>query len=266
MKKNIFILCIVCFFLASCNTDEQSQNVFNIDDEVIPTQTTEATSDASFVPTQTPEKQLPLSGRIICIDAGHGLSSDTSMEPIAPGSSETKRAFVSGTSGKNQTEEQLNLRLALKLESLLITYGAQVHMTRTNHEATLSNIGRAEFANNLNADISVKIHADGGNASATGVSMLVPSNKNLNNPELCIISKQAGELILNSVIEETGAKNRGIVERSDMTGFNWSKVPVILIETGFMTNPQEDALLETDEYCNKIITGIANGLIAFFNN
>ena len=50
-------------------------------------------------------------------------------------------------------------------------------------------------------------------------------------------------------------KNRGVVERTDLTGFNWSKVPVILVETGFLSNPQEDKLLNSEEYQNKIAKG-----------
>ena len=49
-----------------------------------------------------------------------------------------------------------------------------------------------------------------------------------------------------------------------MTGFNWSKVPVVLLEMGFMTNPEEDAKMETDEYREKIVSGIVNGLIKYF--
>jgi len=209
--------------------------------------------------------ELPLQDKVICVDAGHGISSVEREEPIAPGSEKTKSAFVAGTTGKNQTEEQLNLRLALLLEKVLKEYGATVHMTRTTHETTLSNIDRAELANSVNADICVKIHADGaGVSSVHGISMLVPSNENLKNESVCNESKKAGEKVLDWVIRETGAKNNGVIKRSDLTGFNWSKVPVILIETGFMTNPEEDALLETDEYCGKLVTGIVNGLLEYF--
>ena len=209
--------------------------------------------------------ELPLSGKIVCIDAGHGINSYNKQEPIAPNSSQTKIAFASGTRGKNQTEEELNLSVAKKLEKKLNELGADVHMTRTTHESDMTNIDRAEFANKINADISVKIHADGiENSSVHGVSMLVPSNQYINNQELCNTSRRAGEIILNEVVKTTGANNRGVVLRSDLTGFNWTKVPIVLLEMGFMTNPEEDANMETDIYQDKIVEGIAQGLILFF--
>lgn len=215
--------------------------------------------------TEVGTEKLPLCEKVICIDAGHGLNSYNKQEAIAPNSSQTKIAFASGTSGKNQTEEQLNLSVAKKLEKKLSELGADVHMTRTTHECDMTNIDRAEFANNINADISVKIHADGvENNTVNGVSMLVPSNQYINNQEICNISRKAGEIILNEVIKSTGASNRGIVTRSDLTGFNWTKVPIVLLEMGFMTNPEEDAKMETDEYQDKIIDGISQGLILFF--
>ncbi len=216
---------------------------------------------------QEPEQKEPVSvleGKTIVVDAGHGISGISRQEAIAPGSSQTKSAFVSGTRGANQTEEELNLAIALLLQQALAEKGAVVHMTRTGHETDKSNIDRAVFGNELNADISVKIHADGSNnASVSGVSMLVPGNQYVSN-EVAGESRRAGELVLEGIIAETGAINRGISVRNDMTGFNWSEVPVILAEVGFMTNPEEDALLETEEYRKKIVLGIIKGLESYF--
>jgi N-acetylmuramoyl-L-alanine amidase len=55
--------------------------------------------------------------------------------------------------------------------------------------------------------------------------------------------------------------NRGTVERSDLTGFNWSKVPVVLVEMGFMSNKEEDRLLNDDSYQNKLAEGLYKGII-----
>ena len=68
------------------------------------------------------------------------------------------------------------------------------------------------------------------------------------------------------MIEKTGAENRGIRKRSDMTGFNWSKVPVVLLEVGFMTNEEECELLKSEEYQGKIVDGIALGITKYFQS
>lgn len=210
------------------------------------------------------EETLPLEDKTIVIDAGHGINSYNKQEPIAPNSSQTKIAFASGTSGKNQTEEQLNLKVSKKLEKLLCELGATVHMTRNEHNSDMTNVDRAEFANALNADLSVKIHADGNdNSSVKGISMLIPSSEYIHS-ETYNLSKIAGGIILEEVIYSTNGVNRGLVERSDLTGFNWSKVPIVLLEMGFMTNSEEDILLETDEYQLKIAQGLANGIVKYF--
>ena len=214
--------------------------------------------DAIEIMTQT------LNGKTIVIDAGHGLNNIAEYEKIAPDSDKTKPAYVSGTAGKNQTEEQLNLAISLLVESGLKEKGAEVHMTRYTHDADKSNIQRAEFANALNADAVVKIHADGSeDSSDNGISVIVPADGCLSE-ELYSKSEKLGMCILSGAVSETGAESRGLSYRSDMTGFNWSKVPVALIETGFMTNPREDALLETEEYRQKIANGIIKGIIQYF--
>ena len=213
------------------------------------------------------ERRSILYGKTIVVDAGHGISSYNKKEPVAPNSSEKKAAFVSGTRGVNQTEEQLNLAVALKLKAVLESKGAIVYMTRSEHQCDMSNVDRAVFANNLNADISVKIHADGiDNKSVHGVSVLVPGNKYIKDNALIEKSRRAGEFILACFVNETGAKNRGVSVRNDLTGFNWSSVPIVLVELGFMTNLEEDKLMETDDYQNKMVNGIVLGLEKYFGN
>lgn len=262
MKR--FLAIVLCLILTSgCNitihlpSDTEDVNVEDV--EVVD-------EPVDFPEEQTSDTGFSVYGKVIVIDPGHGVTSTVKKEAIAPGSTEMKNAFVSGTAGKNQTEEELNLKVSDKLKTLLEERGAEIYMTRTTHECEVSNIDRAEFANSLNADISVKIHADGlDNKSVKGVSVLVPGNQYISDKALLNESHRAGECILESFVLKTGAKNRGISVRNDMTGFNWSKVPVVLVELGFMTNPEEDALMETEDYQDKMVLGIADGLEEYFS-
>ena len=256
MKKFLCVFLGVLLFLTGCEKNPSETEK--------PTQSEEKTVEIPI--DKTKKEASPLEGKIILIDAGHGINSSTEKEPVAPGSSEKKRAFVEGTTGKNQTEEELNLSVALKLEAELLKKGANVHMTRKDHKCEPSNVGRAEVGNELGADLVVRIHADGNNnKNVSGASCLIPGDRYIDDEEMLKKSRMAGEIILEEYVLETGAKNNGIAVRNDMTGFNWSKVPVILMEMGFMTNPGDDALMETEEYQGKIVTGIMNGLERYFD-
>jgi N-acetylmuramoyl-L-alanine amidase len=61
----------------------------------------------------------------------------------------------------------------------------------------------------------------------------------------------------------TGARDLGVVERSDLTGFNWADVPVVLAETGFLSNPVDRRLLRSSAYQRRIARGLTAGIAAF---
>lgn len=225
----------------------------------------EARPDSPEEPPAEPASSL--SGRFICVDPGHCVYTDNYYEPIAPGSDVTKIAFGGGTAGAVYTEEQLNLKVGLKLEQRLLEKGARVLMTRREAESDLSSIGRAKMANEAGVDLTLRIHADGSDdPNVSGMSVLVPTGEYIDDQELLDKSRRAGELVLEQAALASGAKNRGISPRSDMTGFNWSQVPVILLEMGFMSNPEEDGLLSQDGYQDKIADGIVKGLELYFES
>ncbi len=264
MMERIFILALSMVMITGCSVnkvmdkeEEQPAALAAVPPAVVPTPEPEA------VPVTVADTGI--AGKTICVDAGHGIFLKGRKEPVAPGSSEMKAAFVSGTAGATCTEEQLNLKVALKLEKALTDAGARVVMTRRTAECELSNVDRAKLANDEGADLTIRLHADGSeNESVSGMSVLVPSGKYIKDTALIEKSRKAGEAVLLAAIEATGAKNRGIVERSDMTGFNWSEVPVILLEMGFMTNAEDDKLLIQDEYQDKIVSGIVKGVEKYF--
>lgn len=259
------LICMLLAFLCigGCSSrqtvlEEQPQEPAKIEIDAVP---------ADDVPDETekPEPVLPLAEKIICVDPGHEVTSQRVQEPISPHSNATKEAFVGGASGRNQTEEQLNLAVGLRLQALLEEQGAKVIMTRTTHESDMTSYKRAQMANENHADLCIRIHADGSSdASVYGMSMLVPYGNQLASQDIVQPSQAAGECVLNAALAATGAKNNGIVQRSDLTGFNFAEVPTILIEMGFLSNPDEDARMETEEYRDKLAQGICNGIIDYF--
>lgn len=269
MRKAFGVLLVIALFFctgcASTNpTTENNESMKSLAIEV------EEPIEELVEAVESEPEPLPLEGSIICIDPGHCVTPLTGKgytELVSPLSNETKPLYTTGTRGKNMTEEQLNLAVGLKLRDYLEDLGAEVIMTREVSEITITGRERCDIPNKAGADVCIRIHADGStSASAHGVSVLTPTGDLLGTPSIVEKSTRLGQLMVDAVAEETGAKNRGIMPRSDMTGFNFSEIPTVLIEMGFMTNPEEDALLETDEYQYKIVTGMANSLLEWYGN
>ena len=110
----------------------------------------------------------------------------------------------------------------------------------------------------------LRIHADGStDPSLRGASTLFPARRTGWTDDVYGRSRQAARAIQRSLVGATRARNLGLVERSDLTGFNWADVPVVLVETGFMTNPTEGRLLRTSSYQWRVARGLAAGVGAF---
>ena len=72
------------------------------------------------------------------------------------------------------------------------------------------------------------------------------------------------ECILNAYCEKTGFANLGIQYHDDMTGINWSKIPVMILEMGFMTNEHDDTAMQDAQMQTSMVNGIADGIDQYF--
>ncbi|MDO8964359.1 MAG: N-acetylmuramoyl-L-alanine amidase [Coriobacteriia bacterium] len=218
--------------------------------------------------TYQPASATPAGGKqfVVVIDAGHQAKADVTLEPIGPGSPTRKPKVAGGatTVTKYRTPEyKLTLAVALKLRDRLQAQGIKVVMIRTTNEVNIANSKRATIGNDAVADLVVRVHFDGAiSEKANGISTLFPSGNAWCKP-IEAPSKAAATIVENAVTKATGAKKNGIVGRGDMTGFNWSTRPTIIVECGFLSNPTEAARCETPAYQDRIASGLSTGVTEY---
>ena len=203
-----------------------------------------------------------LAATLICLDPGHGTAPGIArqLEPIGPGSRELKIKDGGGAPG----EAPVALAIARRTRALLVARGYRVAMTRAGDGYRGGNRERARFCNARGAALMLRIHADGStDPRAAGISTLVPARHRGWTDDVYGRSRRAGGIFQRQLVGATGARDLGVVERSDLTGFNWSDVPVVLVETGFMTNPREGRLLRTAGYQQRIARALAAAAASF---
>ena len=233
-------------------------------------QTETQTEEVSETVTETEtESQTAENGHVVAIDPGHqGSWVDMSaQEPSAPGSSETKAKATTGTQGRytGVPEYQLNLDISLALQKELENRGYRVVMTRTDNDTAISNAERALKAYDEGGEIYVRIHANGSDdGSVSGALGMTPSYDNAYVSDLAGDSYRLTECILNAYCEKTGFANLGIQYHDDMTGINWSKIPVMILEMGFMTNEHDDTAMQDAQMQTSMVNGIADGIDQYF--
>jgi N-acetylmuramoyl-L-alanine amidase len=149
----------------------------------------------------------------------------------------------------------------------LLARGLRVAMTRTGADFTYGergNADRAKFCNRREAKLMLRIHADGStDPGRHGVSTLYPAWRRGWTDDVYGASLRAARLVQRALVSATGAADRGLSRRGDLTGFNWANVPVVLAETGFMTNAVERRRLTSSAYQWRVARGLTRGAMRF---
>lgn len=180
--------------------------------------------------------------KLIVIDAGHG-----DEDP--------------GSSISNVDEKDLNLQIALKLKSALEEEGYEVMMKRSD-DTYLTLTERAEFANEVEADLFISIHQNSyiDDSTVSGIEVYYNESTKTESDEVL------AQFIQTELVETTGARDRGIRAYDELVVTRKTEMPACLVELGYMTNKSELSLLQSDAYQYKLVTGMVNGINQFFES
>lgn len=235
----------------TANTSKQNQTTVQPDNKndqtKNPPKNTEQDKDIDDNKEQ--ETTRLLQGRSITIDPGHGGSDTGAIGPTGV------------------TEKSVTLRIARRLEELLEDAGAKVYMTRkTDTEvspkgAYASDVeelqARCDVANRANTDIFVSIHMDsfsnGGAHGTTGYYYTYGSES----------SRRLATLIKNRVVTALGTMDRG-AKAANFYVIRKTMMPAVLIEVAFVSNPDEELLLNSSVGIERAAQAIYQGIVDYF--
>ena len=191
-------------------------------------------------------KDLNLLGKTIILDAGHG-------------------GVDNGAQNGKIIEKELNLILVKKLEKELISRGATIYLTRDSDKdlsTTTVNrkrndlYNRAKFINEISPDMYISLHLNATTNNMWKGFQVFYNNKNKENKEIAETITYYMKANVSNV--------RDIKREENLYMYKQIKVPGILIEAGFISNPNDNYLLRQEEYQNKLVTLIANSIELYF--
>ncbi|MBQ9072586.1 MAG: N-acetylmuramoyl-L-alanine amidase [Bacilli bacterium] len=202
----------------------------------------------SFVSANTKKSNLELLGKVIYLDAGHG-----GVDP--------------GSVYKNIYEKDINLEICEKLQKVLEEEGAIIYMTRYgDYDLSNNNTGarkksdlnnRAKIINASGADIYISIHLNSISSSTWSGAQVFYDDVNSKNYDFAMLMQEQ----LKTDLKTT----REVKEITTMLMNRKITIPGILIEAGFLSNPNDRYLLQKADYQYKIVESIKKGIIKYFD-
>ena len=196
---------------------------------------------------------VPVSSKVIIVDAGHGLPDGGAV------------------SNNGVTESEINLKIALKLQNLLEQSGNKVVLTRSTengiYDANSNSIRekkisdarkRVEIGNNSGADIFVSIHLNKIDKSKYyGWQTFYKTGSEKSK----LLAEKIQENLNNTIQREN---HREPAKLNNVYIMKHIQIPICIIECGFLSNPEEEQLLQTEEYQEKLAWGIYGGINDYF--
>lgn len=268
----LLVVCMLPIGMAGCEKDVQVASGTASASANVDANGSEVDTTASPEPTAN----LPLTGVVVCINAGHQIQGNKEKESCAPWDASKNPTYnidtlkakcTSGATGKftGIPEYITTLQISKCIETTLKELGATVVMVRDVHEVDISNIERAKIANDAKADVLLNIHCNGSeNETVNGVELYVRGTGDGSSEYAIRAGKdyQMATELLTCITEATGAKKRSVNKSDAYSTINWAEVPSIILELGFISNETEDNNLNDAEYQKKIADGIATWLKA----
>ena len=208
-----------------------------------------------------------LEGLVICIDPGHQRTTQVETVLAGPNFSTAKTTQVGMAKGivTRRMESQLTLEIGMQLRNALMALGADVCMTREIQDTFVGMLDRADIPNSIGADFVLRLHCNSrsSNEAVQGIEVYCPLTSAYAQKAADPDSYRAlGETMLKAMQQATGM-NKGVCTLNDTyVGNNWSMMPSFLIEMGYMTNSEEDLLLSSPVYQQRLVRGMVQGIIS----
>lgn len=174
--------------------------------------------------------------QIVVLDIGHGGSD-------------------SGTLGNGLKEKEVNFNQGMALYKLLeADPNIKVYMTRESDVYPTLQF-RSALANEINADLFVSIHNNSASSTVSGTETLYfPSTTDAR-------GKAIAQLVQDAIVNKCGMVNRGIKARSDLYVLRTTNMPSILLETGFLSNANDAARINTPSFISTWSKAVYNAIV-----
>ena len=193
-----------------------------------------------------PVNAVPVSEKVIVLDAGHGASDGGAVG-------------ISGT-----LEKDINLKITMRLKNLLEKTGATVIVTREDDSPIAETKRedmkkRKDLKENSDADIFVSIHMNKFTESKySGAQVFYAKDEK---------SKMLGEDIQSEMKAILNPENNRVAKQTDGSIYilKESTVPSVIVECGFLSNPEEESLLTKSDYQDKVAWSVYSGILKYFD-